>query len=101
MAIVHRERAHLPDGKALLYDETANAYINTIDSQRKIEPGDALAPFGWRKRKVWLARVGFEMQQRRSAEAQKREKRMWRRWRGYPILVFTSGGKRIRPAALR
>ncbi len=70
MAIVHRERAHLPDGKALLYDEIANAYINTIDSQRKIEPGDALAPFGWKERKAWLARVGFEMQQRRSAEAE-------------------------------
>jgi len=69
MAIVHRERAHLPDGKALLYDEIANAYINTIDSQRKIEPGDALAPFGWKERKAWLARVGFEMQRRRSAEA--------------------------------
>jgi hypothetical protein len=69
MAIVHRERAHLPDGKALLYEEIANAYINTIDSQRKIEPGDALAPFGWRERKVWLARIGFEMQRRRSAPA--------------------------------
>ncbi|MFZ1831049.1 MAG: NACHT domain-containing protein, partial [Candidatus Competibacteraceae bacterium] len=71
MAIVHRERAHLPDGKALLYDEIANAYINTIDSQRKIEPGDALAPFGWKERKAWLARVGFKMQRRRSAETEK------------------------------
>lgn len=70
MAIVHRERAHLPDGKALLYDEIANAYINTIDSQRKIEPGDALAPFGWKERKAWLARVGFEMQRRRSEETE-------------------------------
>ena len=70
MVIVHRERAHLPDGKALLYEEIANAYINTIDSQRKIEPGDALAPFGWRERKVWLARIGFEMQRRRSAPAE-------------------------------
>jgi hypothetical protein len=65
MAIVHRERAHLPDGKALLYDEIANAYINTIDMQRKIAPGDALAPYGWKERKAWLAYVGFRMQQRR------------------------------------
>ncbi|MFZ1642251.1 MAG: NACHT domain-containing protein, partial [Candidatus Contendobacter sp.] len=73
MAIVHRERAHLPDGKALLYDEIANAYINTIDSQRKIEPGDALAPFGWKERKTWLARVGFEMQRRRGAKTKKED----------------------------
>lgn len=66
MAIVHRERAHLPDGKALLYDEIANAYINTIDKQRKIEPGDALARYGWKERKAWLAYVGFQMQQLRS-----------------------------------
>lgn len=70
MAIVHRETAHLPDGKALLYEQIANAYINTIDSYRKIEPGDALAPFGWKERKAWLARVGFEMQRRRSEETE-------------------------------
>lgn len=66
MAIVHRERAHLPDGKALLYDEIANAYINTIDKQRKINPGDTLAPYGWKERKAWLAYVGYQMQQNRS-----------------------------------
>ncbi|MES1983072.1 MAG: leucine-rich repeat domain-containing protein [Pseudomonadota bacterium] len=65
MAIVHRERAHLPDGKALLYDEIANAYINTIDKQRKILSGDVLAPYGWKERKAWLAYVGFQMQQLR------------------------------------
>lgn len=65
MAIVHRERAHLPDGKALLYDEIANAYINTIDQQRKILPGDVLAPYGWKERKTWLAYIGFRMQQLR------------------------------------
>jgi len=68
MAIVHRERAHLPDGKALLYEEIANAYINTIDSQRKIAPGDALAPYSWKERKAWLAYVGFRMQERRSSQ---------------------------------
>ncbi|MFA7242153.1 MAG: leucine-rich repeat domain-containing protein [Sulfuricellaceae bacterium] len=62
MAIVFRERAHLPDGKALLYDEIANAYINTIDKQRKILPGDALAPYSWKERRAWLAYVGFQMQ---------------------------------------
>ncbi|MFJ2479298.1 hypothetical protein ACIOWE_03370 [Pseudomonas sp. NPDC087598] len=66
MAIVHRERAHLPDGKALLYEEIANAYINTIDKQRKIAPGDVLAQYGWNDRKAWLAYVGFMMQSARS-----------------------------------
>lgn len=73
MAIVHRERAHLPDGKALLYDEIANAYINTIDKQRKIEPGDILARYGWKERKSWLAYVGFQMQQLRGRSQVERE----------------------------
>jgi hypothetical protein len=61
MAIVYRERAYLPDGKALLYKEIANAYINTIDRQRKIED-NALAPYTWEVREGWLAFVGFQMQ---------------------------------------
>jgi internalin A len=65
MAIVHRERTHLPDGKAELYDEIANAYINTIDKQRKILPGDTLARYNWKEREAWLAYVAFQMQQRR------------------------------------
>ncbi|MDD4963053.1 MAG: leucine-rich repeat domain-containing protein [Gallionella sp.] len=68
MAIVHRERAHLPDGKALLYEEIANAYINTIDQQRKILPNDALAPYAWKARKGWLAYIAFQMQRLRSGE---------------------------------
>ena len=65
MAIVHRERAHLPDGRALLYREIANAYINTIDQHRKIQADDALAPYGWEARETWLAYVGFMMQLQR------------------------------------
>lgn len=68
MAIVHRERAHLPDGKALLYDEIANAYINTIDKQRKIAPGDILARYSWEERRAWLAYVGYQMQQLRDSQ---------------------------------
>lgn len=67
MAIIHRERAHLPDGKALLYKEIANAYINTIDQHRKIALDDALAPYGWEAREGWLALVGFQMQLERSS----------------------------------
>lgn len=69
MAVVHRERADLPDGKALLYDEIANAYINTIDVSRKLTYGpDRLAHHDWKERKSWLAYVGFRMQMRRSAQ---------------------------------
>jgi Leucine-rich repeat (LRR) protein len=68
MAIVHRERAHLPDGKALLYKEISNAYINTIDQHRKILTDDALARFTWEVRESWLAYVGFRMQIERDTE---------------------------------
>ncbi len=67
MAIVHRERAHLPEGKALLYKEISNAYINTIDQQRKININDAFLPYGWEAREAWLAYVGFKMQCERYA----------------------------------
>lgn len=65
MAIVHRERAHLPDGKALLYDEIVNAYLNTIDSQRRIGEEITLAQFGWKEKKSWLAYIGFKLQESR------------------------------------
>lgn len=65
MAIVHRERAHLPNGKALLYKEIANAYINTIDQQRKISPGDVLVNYSPEVRESWLAYVAFQMQKLR------------------------------------
>ncbi|CAN7547679.1 NACHT domain-containing protein [Pseudoduganella sp. LjRoot289] len=68
MAIVHRERANLPDGKALLYKEIANAYINTIDQHRKIQNGDVLAPYSWEIRESWIAYVGFQMQIERFAK---------------------------------
>jgi hypothetical protein len=66
MAIVHRERANLPDGKALLYKEISNAYINTIDQFRKISLGDRLARFGWEIKENWIAYVAFRMQLNRS-----------------------------------
>ncbi len=69
MAVVHRERADLPDGKAVLYDEIANAYINSIDSGRKLAGvPDRLAHHDWKERKSWLAYVAFCLQKRRSSE---------------------------------
>jgi len=37
MALIHRERARLPDGRALLYTDIANAYLQSIDEHRRIE----------------------------------------------------------------
>ena len=63
MTLIHRTRARLPNGKALLYNEIAQAYLETIDDYRKLrETNDTLAD-----KKRWLARVGFEMQLQRSA----------------------------------
>lgn len=68
MAVVFRERAYLPDGKALLYREIVNAYLNTIDRQRKIPVHDTLVGYGWEVREQWLAAVAFEMQLIRDAK---------------------------------
>jgi internalin A len=63
MALIHRIRARLPNGKALLYNEIAQAYLETIDDYRKLrETNDTLL-----EKKRWLARVGFEMQCRRAS----------------------------------
>lgn len=67
IAIVYRERAQLPDGRALLYKEISNAYINTIDKQRRIEVNNGLLRHDWAVREGWLAFVGFKMQMERSA----------------------------------
>jgi internalin A len=71
MAVVHRERAHLPDGKALLYEEIVNAYLNTIDMQRKITQVDTLGIYTWRDKKSWLSYVGYKMQSARNAYSQR------------------------------
>ncbi len=69
MALIYRVRARLPNGRALLYSEIAQAYLETIDYQRKIfVRSESLA-----EKKRWLARVGFEMQRGRSAEEAKRD----------------------------
>ncbi len=68
MAIVHRERANLPNGRALLYKEIANAYLNTIDTQRKLSPGDVLARYPVEIREGWIAYIGFQMQALRAAQ---------------------------------
>lgn len=61
MALIYRIRARLPHGRALLYNEIAQAYLETIDSFRRIYGrSETLA-----EKKRWLARVGFEIQRQR------------------------------------
>ncbi len=62
MALIYRVRARLPHGRALLYNEIAQAYLETIDFFRRI--ATRTEPLADKKR--WVARVGFEMQRIRS-----------------------------------
>jgi internalin A len=64
MALIHRNRATLPNGKALLYEDIVQAYLKTIDEFRQItEYTDSLQDM-----KRWLGEVGFKMQQQRRRE---------------------------------
>lgn len=61
MALVFRARLELPQGRALLYEYIAQAYLESIDKARGLMDDR----FSWQEKKRWLARVGFEMQLRR------------------------------------
>jgi internalin A len=63
MALVFRVRYRLPDGRALLYNDIAQAYLESIDTARHLKDD-----FSWQSKKRWLARIGFEMQLRRSQQ---------------------------------
>lgn len=65
MALVYRVRARLPHGRALLYEEITQAYLQSIDEFRNL-PG---VEYPLAQKRRWLARVGFEMQRRRSSSA--------------------------------
>ena len=64
MALIHRIEATLPHGRALLYERIAEAYLESIDKLRGIES----SPHDLPRKKIWLARVGFEMQRLRMEE---------------------------------
>ena len=67
MALIHRNRATLPNGKALLYEDIAQAYLKTIDEFGQIaEFTDSLQDM-----KRWLGEVGLKMQQRRRRTARR------------------------------
>ena len=62
MALIHRIETTLPHGRALLYDRIAEAYLESIDKFRGLYSGAHDLP----QKKFWLARVGYEMQRRRT-----------------------------------
>ena len=61
MALIHRNDATLPQEKWLLYERIAEAYLVSIDRSRGLSDGAYDLP----RKKMWLARAGFEMQCRR------------------------------------
>ena len=62
MALIHRIEATLPHGRALLYDRISEAYLESIDKYRGIHSGAVDLPH----KKLWLSRVGYELQKRRT-----------------------------------
>ncbi len=64
MALIHRIEATLPHGRALLYGRIAEAYLESIDKFRGVYSSAYNLP----QKRRWLARVGYEMQRRRSMD---------------------------------
>ena len=65
MALVHRSEATLPHERSVLYRRIAEAHLESTDKRRGISESTLDLP----RKKMWLARVGFEMQRRREHEA--------------------------------
>ena len=66
MALIFRVRARLPHGRALLYDEICEAYLESIDEFRGVDRLD----YPLVEKKRWLAAVGLRLQQRRAEQQQ-------------------------------
>jgi internalin A len=62
MALIYRKLVKLPNGRALLYDEISRAYLESIDTARRLKD-----EFPWNVKRRWLSRIGFEMQMARAA----------------------------------
>ena len=65
MALVHRMEATLPHERSVLYRRIAEAHLESIDKHRDTSESAGDLP----RKKMWLARVGFEMQCRREHDA--------------------------------
>ena len=66
MALVHRMEATLPHERSVLYRRIAEAHLESIDKHRGISESAGDLP----RKKMWLARVGYEMQCRREHDAE-------------------------------
>ena len=71
MALIYKIKSQLPNGRALLYDLIAQAYLESIDTARKLQD-----KYLWQEKKRWLARVGFEMQLKRSRLGEESQKNL-------------------------
>lgn len=70
MALIYRNDAQLPHGRALLYSKIVEAYLETIDNWRRIQRSSE----EWVARRRWLARVGLEMQVRRAHKSKEADR---------------------------
>ncbi|HEV7404878.1 MAG TPA: leucine-rich repeat domain-containing protein [Chthoniobacteraceae bacterium] len=76
IALIYRVRAELPDGRALLYNFIADAYLGTLDKERGLEHLRPI-PHNVEEMSRWLAAIGWHLQRRRGTsptEAEKNEK---------------------------
>lgn len=67
MALIFRVRSHLPYGRALLYDKISEAYLESIDTYRRIP---STIPMSRADKERWLGEIAFEMQLRRQKFAE-------------------------------
>ncbi|MFM9118332.1 MAG: NACHT domain-containing protein, partial [Planctomycetota bacterium] len=65
LALIYRQRRHLPHGRAMLFKLITEAYLASIDQARGIR---AVA-YSLSQQTAWLAKIAFRMQQRRAATA--------------------------------
>ncbi|MEW6127857.1 MAG: NACHT domain-containing protein [Acidobacteriota bacterium] len=68
MALVHRVTANLPSGRVKLYDKIVEAFLETIQIYRQFG-----TPATLDEMKRWLAKVGWQMQNRRYESLNKDE----------------------------
>lgn len=69
MALIHRIETTLPHGRALLYDRIGEAYLESIDKFRGVYSG----AYDFQQKRSWLARIGFELQKRRSSRGSRED----------------------------
>ncbi|HTB85488.1 MAG TPA: NACHT domain-containing protein [Candidatus Sulfotelmatobacter sp.] len=64
MALIYRQYARLPDGRAVLYEKIVEAYLESIDEARRLK-FSSTSPLSRIQKERWLAEVAFQMQLRR------------------------------------